>query len=233
LHISLWRVLIMELIRVLLIDDHELVRSGIKALLEKSEDIRVVGEAGEGHEALACIKETNPDVVLLDISLPGLNGLEVAAKARKDSPRLRIVFLSMHSNEEYVLQALKIGASGYVLKQSSTRELELAVRSAKKGETFLSPAISNTVVSDYMARLKGGNVKKPGANPYEVLTSRQREILQLIAEGFSSKEIAQKLGLSINTIEVHRAYLMDRLNIHDIAGLVRYAIQTGIIEVKG
>ena len=223
----------MELIRVLLIDDHELVRSGIRALLEKSEDIRVVGEAGEGHEALACIRETNPDVVLLDISLPGLNGLEVAAKARKDSPRLRIVFLSMHANEEYVLQALKIGASGYVLKQSSTRELELAVRSAKKGETFLSPAISNTVVSDYMARLKGGNVKKPGANPYEVLTSRQREILQLIAEGFSSKEIAQKLSLSINTIEVHRANLMDRLNIHDIAGLVRYAIQTGIIEVKG
>ncbi len=223
----------MELIRVLLIDDHELVRSGIKALLEKSEDIRVVGEAGEGHEALECIKETNPDEVLLDISLPGLNGLEVAAKARKDSPRLRIVFLSMHSNEEYVLQALKIGASGYVLKQSSTRELELAVRSAKKGETFLSPAISNTVVSDYMARLRGGNVRKPGVNPYEVLTSRQREILQLIAEGFSSKEIAQKLGLSINTIEVHRANLMDRLNIHDIAGLVRYAIQTGIIEVKG
>ncbi len=223
----------MELIRVLLIDDHELVRSGIKALLEKSEDIRVVGEAGEGHEALECIKETNPDVVLLDISLPGLNGLEVAAKARKDSPRLRIVFLSMHSNEEYVLQALKIGASGYVLKQSSTRELEFAVRSAKKGETFLSPAISNTVVSDYMARLRGGNVRKPGVNPYEVLTSRQREILQLIAEGFSSKEIAQKLGLSINTIEVHRANLMDRLNIHDIAGLVRYAIQTGIIEVKG
>lgn len=139
----------------------------------------------------------------------------------------------MHSNEEYVLQALKIGASGYVLKQSSTRELELAVRSAKKGETFLSPAISNTVVSDYMARLRGGNVRKPGVNPYEVLTSRQREILQLIAEGFSSKEIAQKLGLSINTIEVHRANLMDRLNIHDIAGLVRYAIQTGIIEVKG
>ncbi len=223
----------MELIRVLLIDDHELVRSGIKALLEKSEDIRVVGEAGEGHEALECIKETNPDVVLLDISLPGLNGLEVAAKARKDSPRLRIVFLSMHSNEEYVLQAHKIGASGYVLKQSSTRELELSVRSAKKGETFLSPAISNTVVSDYMARLSGGNVRKPGVNPYEVLTSRQREILQLIAEGFSSKEIAQKLGLSINTIEVHRANLMDRLNIHDIAGLVRYAIQTGIIEVKG
>ena len=223
----------MELIRVLLIDDHELVRSGIKALLEKSEDIRVVGEAGEGHEALECIRETNPDVVLLDISLPGLNGLEVAAKARKDFPRLRIVFLSMHSNEEYVLQALKVGASGYVLKQASTRELELAVRSAKKGETFLSPAISNTVVSDYMARLKGGPVRKPGVNPYEVLTSRQREILQLIAEGFSSKEIAQKLGLSINTIEVHRANLMDRLNIHDIAGLVRYAIQTGIIEVKG
>ncbi len=223
----------MESIRVLVIDDHELVRSGIKALLEKSEDIRVVGEAGDGHEALACIRETNPDVVLLDISLPGLNGLEVAAKARKDFPRLRIVFVSMHSNEEYVLQALKVGASGYVLKQASSGELELAVRSAKKGETFLSPAISNTVVSDYMARLKGGSVRKPGANPFEVLTSRQREILQLIAEGLSTKEIAQKLGLSVNTVEVHRANLMERLNIHDIAGLVRYAIQTGIIEVRG
>jgi len=223
----------MELIRVLIIDDHELVRAGIRALLEKSEDIRVVGEAGEGHEALACIRKTNPDVALLDISLPGLNGLEVAAKARRDFPRVRIVFLSMHSNEEYVLQALKIGASGYVLKQASTRELELAVRSAKKGETFLSPAISNTVVQDYMARLKGGRARKAGVNPFEVLTSRQREILQLIAEGLSSKEIAQKLGLSINTIEVHRANLMDRLNIHDIAGLVRYAVQTGIIEVKG
>ncbi len=223
----------MELIRVLIIDDHELVRAGIRALLEKSEDIRVVGEAGEGHEALASIRKTNPDVALLDISLPGLNGLEVAAKARRDFPRVRIVFLSMHSNEEYVLQALKIGASGYVLKQASTRELELAVRSAKKGETFLSPAISNTVVQDYMARLKGGRARKAGVNPFEVLTSRQREILQLIAEGLSSKEIAQKLGLSINTIEVHRANLMDRLNIHDIAGLVRYAVQTGIIEVKG
>jgi DNA-binding NarL/FixJ family response regulator len=115
----------MELIRVLLIDDHELVRSGIKALLEKSEDIRVVGEAGEGYEALACIRESNPDVVLLDISLPGLNGLEVAAKARKDFPRLRIIFLSMHANEEYVLQALKVGASGYVLKQASSRSSSL------------------------------------------------------------------------------------------------------------
>jgi DNA-binding NarL/FixJ family response regulator len=222
-----------DLIRVLLIDDHELVRSGIRALLEKSEDIRVVGEAGEGHEGLACIKEVNPDVVLLDISLPGLNGLEVAAKARRDFPRLRIIFLSMHSNEEYVLQALKVGASGYVLKQASTKELELAVRAAKKGETFLSPAISNTVVSDYMGRSHRKKTKRPGANPYEVLTSRQREILQLIAEGFSTKEIAQKLSLSINTVEVHRANLMERLNIHDIAGLVRYAIQTGIIEIKG
>jgi DNA-binding NarL/FixJ family response regulator len=223
----------MDQIRVLLIDDHELVRSGIKALLEKSEDIRVVGEAGEGHEGLACIRDANPDIVLLDISLPGLNGLEVAAKAMKEFPRLRIIFLSMHANEEYVLQALKVGASGYVLKHASTKELELAVRAAKKGETFLSPAISNAVVSDYVGRTKGGKEKKPGINPYEVLTSRQREILQLIAEGLSTKEIAQKLGLSINTVEVHRANLMERLNIHDIAGLVRYAIQTGIIEIKG
>lgn len=223
----------MDVIRVLLIDDHELVRAGIRALLEKSDDIRVVGEAGEGREGLERIREANPDVVLLDISLPGLNGLEVAAKAIKEFPRLRIIFLSMHANEEYVLQALKVGASGYVLKHASTRELELAVRAARKGEMFLSPAVSNTVVSDYVGRTKGGRVKKPGANPYEVLTSRQREILQLIAEGLSTKEIAQKLGLSINTVEVHRANLMERLNIHEIAGLVRYAIQAGIIEVKG
>ncbi|MGD0229566.1 MAG: response regulator transcription factor [Syntrophorhabdales bacterium] len=219
-----------KMIRVLIIDDHALVRSGIRALLEKSGDIEVVGEAGDGYEALNLMSSLEPDIALLDISMPKLNGLEVAARAKKEFPEVRIVFLSMHVNEEYVLQALKVGAAGYVLKNATTSELELAVRSARKGETFLSPAVSNSVVADYVARLRGACAAKPAVSPYDRLTGRQREILQLIAEGCTTKEIAQKLGLSINTVEVHRTNLMERLNIHDIAGLVRYAIVSGVIQ---
>jgi DNA-binding NarL/FixJ family response regulator len=216
-------------VRILIVDDHTLMRSGIRALLEKSEDLRVVGEAGNGYDALRLMDELDPHVVLLDISLPGLNGLEVAAKARKDHPNIRIVFLSMHSGEEYILKALSMGAAGYVLKDATTNELELAVRCATKGETYLSPAVSTKVVASYLDRLSGGG-KPSGASPFELLTPRQREILQLIAEGYTTKDIARKLGLSMNTVEVHRANLMDRLDIHDIAGLVRYAISSGIVQ---
>jgi DNA-binding NarL/FixJ family response regulator len=217
------------LVRILIVDDHTLMRSGIRALLEKSEDLRVVGEAGDGHEALRLMKELDPLVVLMDISIPGLNGLEVAAKARRECPGTKIVFLSMHSSEEYILKALKVGAAGYVLKDATTSELELAVRCATKGETFLSPAISTKVVGNYLSRLSGGE-RAQGSSPYDLLTPRQREILQLIAEGCTTKDIAKKLALSTNTVEVHRANLMDRLNIHDIAGLVRYAISAGIVQ---
>jgi DNA-binding NarL/FixJ family response regulator len=216
-------------VRILIVDDHTLMRSGIRALLEKSDDLRVVGEAGNGYDALRLMDELDPHVVLLDISLPGLNGLEVAAKARKDHPNIRIVFLSMHSSEEYILKALNMGAAGYVLKDATTNELELAVRCATKGETYLSPAVSTKVVANYLDRLSGGG-KPSGDSPFELLTPRQREILQLIAEGYTTKDIARKLGLSMNTVEVHRANLMDRLNIHDIAGLVRYAISSGIVQ---
>jgi DNA-binding NarL/FixJ family response regulator len=218
-----------ESVRILIVDDHTLMRSGIRALLEKSADLRVVGESGDGHSALRLIKELNPQVVLMDISIPGLNGLEVAAKARKDHPAIRIVFLSMHSSEEYILKALNVGAAGYVLKDATTNELELAVRCAAKGETYLSPAVSTKVVANYLARLSGGE-KASGSGPFDLLTPRQREILQLIAEGYTTKDIAKKLGLSMNTVEVHRANLMDRLGIHDIAGLVRYAISSGIVQ---
>jgi DNA-binding NarL/FixJ family response regulator len=216
-------------VRILIVDDHTLMRSGIRALLEKSEDLRVVGEAGDGHDALRLMKEVNPHVVLMDISIPGLNGLEVAAKARKECPGVKIVFLSMHSGEEYILKALSVGAAGYVLKDATTAELELAVRCATKGETFLSPAISTKVVGNYLSRLSGGG-KVAGSTPCDLLTPRQREILQLIAEGCTTKDIARKIGLSTNTVEVHRANLMDRLDIHDIAGLVRYAISAGIVQ---
>ncbi len=217
------------MVRILIVDDHTLMRSGIRALLDKSEDLRIVGEAGDGHEALRLIKELNPHVVLMDISIPGLNGLEVAAKVRKEYPAVRVVFLSMHSSEEYILKALNVGAAGYVLKDATTSELELAVRCATKGETFLSPAVSTKVVGNYLAKFSRDEASA-GAGSFELLTPRQREILQLIAEGCTTKDIARKLGLSMNTVEVHRANLMDRLNIHDIAGLVRYAISTGMVQ---
>lgn len=216
------------MIRILIVDDHTLMRSGIRALLEKSEDLRVVGEAGDGHEAVRLIRELDPHVVLMDISIPGLNGLDVAAKVRKEHPAIRIVFLSMHSNEEYILKALSVGAAGYVLKDATTSELELAVRSATKGETFLSPAVSTKVVGNYLERFSRDQGDS-GHDSFQLLTPRQREILQLIAEGCTTKDIARKLGLSVNTVEVHRANLMDRLNIHDIASLVRYAITAGIV----
>ncbi len=216
-------------IRVLIVDDHDLVRAGIKALLEKSTDIEVVGEAGDGREALTMIAKLLPDVVLLDISLPELNGLEVALKIRHDFPGVRVLFLSMHTNEEYVAQALKIGASGYLLKRATTGELEFAVRSAQRGETFLSPAVSKKVVADYVLRLDGKRKPEELPTAYDKLTARQREILQLIAEGYSTKKIAGKLKVSFNTVAVHRANLMERLDIHDLAGLVRYAIQSGLV----
>jgi len=220
----------MGAIRVLIVDDHDLVRAGIRALLDRSSDIEVVGEAGDGREALDLIARTAPDVVLLDISLPGLNGLDVALKAKQVFPGVRILFLSMHMNEEYVARALKIGAAGYVLKRATTGELEHAIRSAKKGDTFLSPAISRRMFPDDEAAAGKGYESLPAAKSHNRLTPRQREILQLVAEGYSTKEIARKLSLSFNTVSVHRTNLMERLDIHDLASLVRYAIQVGIIR---
>jgi DNA-binding NarL/FixJ family response regulator len=219
----------MEPIRVLVVDDHDLVRAGIKAILHQSPDIEVVGEAGDGREALRLVEELDPDVLLLDVSMPGMNGLEVAAKVKKSRFRARVLFLSMYANEQYAVRALKTGAMGYVLKRATTAELELAIRCAKRGDIFLSPALSSKVLSDYVIRPKKDLKAESAQDPYEELTSRQREILQLIAEGYSTKEIAQILGIAFNTAAVHRSNLMERLGIHDLAGLVRYAIEAGIV----
>jgi DNA-binding NarL/FixJ family response regulator len=209
------------------VDDHSLMRAGIKALLNSFDAVTVVGEAGDGQIALKLIKELSPDVVLMDISMPVLNGLEVAARARKESPRTKIIFLSMHGGKEYVMRALEVGAAGYVLKDAETSELEFAIKSAVKGEVYLSPAVSAKMIEDFMFRKTDESKNVP--TPYEQLTSRQREILQLLAEGYTAKQIAEKTKLSINTVETHRTNIMNRLNIHDVAGLTRYAMAKGII----
>lgn len=214
----------MSSIRIVLADDHKLVRAGIRALLEQISGVKVVGEAGEGREILNTIQETKPNIALLDIGMSGLNGLDAAAQITKDYPDVRVIILSMHSTEEYVMQAMKIGVAGYLLKDSATEELEMAVRSVAIGEHYLSPSISKRVLTDYRDRLNREEDERAK------LTTRQREILQLIAEGKSTREIAELLHISVKTIETHRSQLMDRLDIHDLAGLVRYAIRIGLIS---
>jgi len=209
-------------VRVLLADDHALVRAGIRALLEGLDGVGVVAEAGNGAEVLDLAREHRPDVVLLDISMPGMSGLDASAQLRRELPEVRVVMLSMHANEEYVLQALRAGAVGYLLKDSATAELEIALKAVMQGETYLSPPISRQVVDGYVQRV---GAEQPGP---DILTPRQRQVLQLIAEGRSTKEIAYHLDLSVKTVETHRAQLMERLQIRDIAGLVKYAIRSGL-----
>lgn len=219
----------MTTIRVLLADDHALVRAGFRALLGNIEGVEVVAEAEDGRDALRLIAEYNPEVVLLDIAMPGLNGLEATVRIIAEFPGVRVIILSMHASEEYVLRALRAGAVGYLLKGARAAELELAVTSVARGETYLSPAASKHLVEQYVSQASDSGLG--ASKPADRLTPRQREILQLIAEGQTTKEIAQLLDISIKTVEMHRAQLMDRLSIHDIAGLVRYAIRMGIVSV--
>jgi DNA-binding NarL/FixJ family response regulator len=222
----------MKPIRVLLADDHTLVRAGISALLKTLAGIEVVAETGDGREAVELARTHRPGVVLMDIAMPGLNGLEAASRIVRDQPETRVIVLSMHATEEYVLQALRAGAAGYILKDAATVELELAIRSVVRGETYLSPAVSKHVVEGYVRRV-GEQTPPAVAGPLERLTPRQREILQLIAEGYTTKEIASRLDLSVKTVETHRTQLMQRLGIHDVAGLVRYAIKSGLVSSDG
>ena len=214
----------MKPIRVLLADDHALVRAGVRTLLHNLEGVEVVGEASDGRNALSLVKSHRPDLIMLDISMAGMNGLEAAARINKEYPSTKVLMLSAHANEEYVGQALRAGAAGYLLKDASLAELELAVRSVARGETYLSPAVSKHVIQDYVRRVGGER------GTIELLTPRQREILQLIAEGNSTKGISRALHISVKTVETHRAQLMDRLDIRDVAGLVRYAIRVGLVE---
>ncbi len=214
----------MKPVRVLLADDHTLVRAGLRKLLESIVGMEVVGECGDGLELLVLAETLQPDLVLMDIAMPGLNGLEATARVLKQWPQTRVLILSMHQNEEYVRQALRHGAVAYLLKDAAPMELELAIQAVLQGGTYLSPAVSKGVLSDYVQRLRG---EDPGA---DVLTPRQREVLQLIAEGHSSKEVARRLDLSVKTVETHRSLLMKQLDIHEVTGLVRYAMRLGLLS---
>ena len=209
-------------LRILLVDDHALVRAGMRSLLHEIEGVEVVAEASDGAEALRLAAEQRPDVVLLDIAMKGMNGLDAAARLREQLPLAKVIVLSMHTSEEYVLLALRAGAAGYLIKDSATSELELALKAVVRGETYLSPAISRQVVDGYVQRV--GTAAAP-----EPLTPRQREVLKRIAEGRSTKEIAYELKLSVKTVESHRAQIMERLGIRDVAGLVRYAMRAGLV----
>lgn len=213
----------MDTIRLLLVDDHRLMRAGLRALLQSLPQVQVLAEAGNGYEALELAEQHQPEIVIMDIGMEGLNGLEATARMAKLTPAPRVIILSMHANEEYVRRALQAGAVGYLLKGAEPAELEFALQAVMRGETYLTPAVSKQVVQDY---LQGGAVKP---DPLRDLTPRQREVLQLIAEGQSTKEIAYKLNLSVKTVEAHRGDLMNRLDIHDVAGLVRFAIRTGLV----
>ncbi len=223
----------MSNISVILADDHILVRGGIRALLRDLPSIQVVAEASDGREALRLVEIHRPDIVIMDIAMAGMNGLEATMRLTKEFPDVRVIILSMHTNEEYVLQALRSGASGYLLKDAGISELELAIKAGARGETYLSPPVSKHVISDYIRRLGGETRKEENSDqaPLERLTLRQREILQLIAEGLTTQEIAQKLDISVKTVETHRMQLMERLDIHDVAGLVRFAIRVGLVAL--
>jgi DNA-binding NarL/FixJ family response regulator len=217
----------MEKTRVLLAEDHTIVRKGLRSLLDKETGIKVVGEAEDGREAIAKAEELHPDVVVMDIAMPGLNGLEATRQIKKRFPDMKIIILTMHTNEEYVLQTLKAGASGYLVKKAAPAELISAINAINKGNSFLSPSISRMVIDEYIRRSKKISEGEEG---FEQLTVREREVLQLIAEGRKTREIAELLYISIKTVETHRAHIMNKLDIHSTAELTRYAIRKGIIS---
>ena len=217
----------MDKTRVLLAEDHTIVRKGLRSLLDKETGIKVVGEAEDGREAIVKAEELHPDVVVMDIAMPGLNGLEATRQIKKRFSDMKIIILTMHTNEEYVLQTLKAGASGYLVKKAAPAELISAINAVHKGNSFLSPSISRTVIDEYIRRSKEISEGEEG---FEQLTVREREVLQLIAEGRKTREIAELLYISIKTVETHRAHIMDKLDIHSTAELTRYAIRKGIIS---
>jgi NarL family two-component system response regulator LiaR len=220
----------MKKTRILIADDHSLVRSGLKMLFRSSADFAVVAEASDGDEAIELTGKHKPDIAILDISMPGVNGIEAAAIIRKKHPETRVLILTIHHDEEYVYQMVRVGANGYVLKDAGKKELFAAVRAVEAGDRFFSPGISKLMIDQFIKRAKSQEVSD--ASTKSVLTNRETEILRYIAEGFSNPEIARKLFLSVRTVDTHRTNMMFKLDIHDTAGLVRYAIEKGIVKTS-
>lgn len=217
----------MPLIKVLLADDHTIVRKGIRSLLDDEAEIEVVGEAEDGRETLEKVETLSPDVVLMDSTMPILNGLEATRQIKKRFPDVKILVLTMHTNEVYIYQFLKAGASGYLVKQTAPQELMMAIEAVYRGDSFLSPSISKTVIDEYVRQADTTGVE----DNYETLTDREREVLQLLAEGFSNRDIADKLVISLKTVGVHRLNLLNKLNIDNVTALTKYAIRRGIISL--
>jgi len=215
----------MNPVRILLADDHTVMRNGLRLLLERQPHLQVVGEAEDGRQAVALSESANPDVVIMDIAMPNLNGIEATRQIVNRNPRTAIAILSMHSDESYVIRALKAGARAYLLKDSAEADLLAAVRALTEGKSFFSPAISKILVEDYMRQLESRGAE----DTYELLTNREREILQLLAEGRTNKEVANMLNLSLYTVETHRTHILQKLNLHSVPELILYAVRKGII----
>ncbi len=217
----------MDKIKIIVADDHNLVREGIVALLQNNKEIEIVGQASDGAIAVRLAKQYNPDIVIMDLSMPTLNGLEATYQIKRDVPDVKVLILTQHDNEEYIIQIIKAGASGYILKSSVSADLMKSILQLQRGETFFSPTISRKILDDYINKIK----ESEGGAKIQELSHREREVLQLIAEGKSNQQVAQKLFISVRTVEFHRANIMHKLNLPDITSLVKYAIQKGIIQV--
>ena len=215
-------------IRVLIADDHAILRDGMRLLLGSQPDIEVVGEAGNGRDAYFLVEEIRPDVVLMDIGMPVLNGLDATQQIKRAFPDVKVLILTQHDNDEYVYRILHAGAQGYVLKRSAGAELVSAIRGVDRGNAFIYPSMSKGLLSDYLRRAEAGQEKAS----YDGLTERERQILKMIADGCTNQQIAQLLCLSVKTVQAHRGHLMEKLNMHDRTELVKYAIRKGIIKVE-
>ncbi len=212
--------------RIILADDHAVMRTGLRLVLERQQDFEVVGEASDGREAVALTQKLQPDVLVMDIGMPNLNGIEAARQIAAAAPQVAVVILSMHSDESYVLRALKAGAKAYLLKESAESDLIGAIRAVAAGKAYFSPAVSRMLVEDYVRQLQDREIE----DSYDLLTTREREILQLIAEGKSNKDIANALNLSLYTVETHRGNLMEKLGLHTVPELILYAVRKGVIS---
>jgi two-component system response regulator NreC len=215
----------MNKVRVLIVDDHAIVRDGVRMILEAQPDIEVVGEASDGREALEAARQLSPGVVLMDIAMPGMNGLEATAAIRQELPDVQVLILTMHEDYEYFFEVLRAGASGYVLKGASSDDLVSAIRAVHQGGVYLHPAVAKNLVSDYVKRMEPGEDRAR----YDGLSDRERQVLKLVAEGETSRQIAEELFLSVNTVQTHRAHIMEKLGLHNRTDLIRYALRKGLV----